>query len=531
MLPFMRRLGFGLAVAFGALLLTSLGCGEGGRRGPKRASSAAAGQPAATPERDAWWATQTLRASGKERVLAPRELRRLLAQGRTYGFDRDAAWWKEKSRWAYARVLELDETDVEANAGVGRRTLQSIEGFAATWEAMQNTRVDHPEITAMFEQYGGWVEAGDPIFLTDDEYSIATARLTAARQHIARLAEDPEYEAVQIGVQRARAMFQTDFPFVHKKFGPFLVFYSASDLERIEGEESASETARIEARREAYRREMETWRGVYEGLLADLQKLYPEISKARPIGSRTLFVQWVFADAETYLDFANARGARESQSPYRRGYFDKRSGWTFSSAQSLGESINADGGGAANDDPADPADPADTPSVADRAKADLAQFLESQAYLAAAQILRSWAHDPKNPLDNRLDYSRAYWLKEGWPSFMAARQVKSSQLGKRAIEHRPTVQNIVERRSRVQSVRQLADAQGERVGLDEAGFSELAYTLVQFLHTKERAPQFRKYLRGLVDGKQRGITWFETVFEVKDAAAWMRLDGAVYATR
>ena len=61
----------------------------------------------------------TKRPSGREKVLSPRELRALLAAGRTYGYQRDSAWWNQRAEWAYARILSVDPEDIEANAGMG----------------------------------------------------------------------------------------------------------------------------------------------------------------------------------------------------------------------------------------------------------------------------------------------------------------------------------------------------------------------------------------------------------------------------
>ncbi|MHC4731401.1 MAG: hypothetical protein ACYS6Z_12550, partial [Planctomycetota bacterium] len=228
------------------------------------AAPAPGGAPAV--DRDTWWNRATLRPSGKERILAPRELRALLAEARWRGFDADAAWYGQRSRWAYKRILSVDHEDLEANAGTGRRTLQSIEGFSALW-------------TRLLDRYGAWVVEEEPIFLERDEFEVEKARLREAAKHLERMGSDPEYAAVQRALRHVKHSFHGDYPFLYIKTGPFLVFYTARDLQRDPEAEEAGETERVTTRKEYYRRRLQQWIGVYGELLKDIRKLYPQVWK------------------------------------------------------------------------------------------------------------------------------------------------------------------------------------------------------------------------------------------------------------
>ena len=144
--------------------------------GPREAPA-----PAPAPvDRDTWWNQATLKPSGRERILAPRELRALIAEGKRRGFDQDAAWWGRRSAWSFERILTVDPDDVAANAATGRATLQSIRGFGPLWTAMLETRTPSDGITELLDRYNGWVLDEKPIFLTREEFLIEKARLREA---------------------------------------------------------------------------------------------------------------------------------------------------------------------------------------------------------------------------------------------------------------------------------------------------------------------------------------------------------------
>jgi len=464
-------------------------------------------QAAIPPGRDTWWKQATTGPGGAERVLAPRELRALLVEGRTAGFEADPAWWSERAKWAYERILQVDHDDLEANAGSGRRTLQSMEGFADLWRRMQEAPPDD-EILELLDQYDPWVQEGRPIFLAPDEYAVLRARLTDVAKRIQRFVSDPAFAAVQSLLRRVKHSVLADYPYVQAQFGPFVVFYTAPDLAPID---EPGDAQRLAARKTYYLKRLAAWRPVYEGLLADLAKLYPGLWKDHAPGPGRVFPEWVFAEAEEYADFVERRGKQEAQAPYRKGFFDGATGWAYlldvAREETQGKS-------------ASPAGPT-------------GETRECAAYLAAVQLLRVWGRNPKNPIGNRLDTSEAYWLKEGWPAYLAARRVEVPLVGRILSKELklPALQDVVGRRSRLQQ-RPFLLLQGEAgsapVDAPDGGYTDLAWLLVRALNTPRRRPAFIRFLRSQIESDRRGVGWFEECFGVRGPKGWKALQAEVY---
>ncbi len=485
-----------------ALPLLLLGaCSEDRGAGP----SAIPGPPASRPDRDPWWNAATGAGSSAEKVLAPRELRRLLEEGRRFGFDADAEWWGRRAAWAAERILELDPEDLEANALAGRRTLRDIEGFEATWRRIVETRAPTPEMIELLDRYGPWVEEGRPVFLTREEFEVERARLGEAAAHLDRLEGDPSYAAEQRALLRAKASIHADYPFVHVRVGPFLVFYAARDLARDPEADPAEEEARLAGRREVHHRRLADWTGIYADLVEDLRTLFPETFRAHPLDASELLPQWVFSDRESYADLVQRLHRDEAEPPYRLGFLHEATGWAYL------------------------AEPADATAM------DL--FRETAAYLGALQILRRFGQDPKDPTINHWIRSEDYWLKEGLPAYLASRRVKAPIEGQalRGPWQMPRLDAVVNRRGRLGRWEHLsfrADVEGDLPAdliLPDGGYTDLAWLLVRHLE-RERRPQLERFLRAQIEGTGKGILFFEECFEVKGSEAWRALQRATYAS-
>jgi len=479
------------------------------------------------PDRDHWFKVATTRPSGAERVLAPREMRALLREGERYGFADDPSWWKPKTDWVYDRILELDPDDAEANAGKGYKTLQSYPGFKALWVAMLETRVTTPDIDHLIEIYDHRVSAGQPIFLRNDAHAIETARLGRAKEHLDKLRADPEYEALQVALARVRGSSLNDYPFVHLAAGPYLIFYCARDLQTIEGEDEAAESARVEARREVYKRRLKKLAPLYTGLVNDVRTNYPAIWKLHKSRRARIHYQWIFAERDWYQEYLERINKEQPESEYRTGFFDRSTGWAY-----LHEPPEPDKPGPDTGNHGD-ATQLETP--------DREQWLqETAAYLAARQLLYFWGKDPDAPR-NRLDRSRAYWLKEGWPSHMASLRVKQPLVGRivgRAKGNNmvfPPLSRVVERESRLEL--QLYREPRHEFGEDEEdrpqlmvrrSFTDLSCLLVRYLGAEGRRATFEAYLLAQVSGVKPGLSDFEKSFSIGGEAGWARLQRSVY---
>ena len=491
--------------ATAVLLLLFAACADDAA-GPRTPSSPAPQRP----DRDRWWTGATERGSGKERLLAPRELRALLAEGRAWGFDGDAMWWGPRSVWAYERILVLDPDDVEANEGVGRTTLQSLPGFEELWPRLEEARVADEAVTELLDRFGPDVRDGRPIFLFRDEVEPVKARMREAAAHLDRLASDPSYAAEQRVLAFVRSSHHGDYPYLHVRRGPFLVFYAARDLQTIPGEDEESERKRVADRRDTYLRRLDQWLGVYEELLADVAQLYPDFAKRHPVAPDAVFPQWIFQERAWYADVRDRLRTEAEEPPYRRGFHHRRSGWAY-----LVEPTEA---GDAPDDPAG--------------------LKETAAYLAATQLLWHWGHDPEDPLLNRMERSEDVWFKEGWPSFLAARRLKDPAVGRGLRLARDDrwrfaeLIRVVERRNRERAEAFLYYEDPENpMRLPDGGYTDLAWLLVRVLHGDEHKAGFVRFLSGQVDGTGRGIDFFEECFGIRGGAGWRDLERAVYGAR
>ncbi|MHC4939699.1 MAG: hypothetical protein ACYTHK_12070 [Planctomycetota bacterium] len=475
------------------------------------------------PDRDEWWTAATKTTLGKERLLAPRELRGLLSEGRSRGYDTDGEWWAPKSKWAYARILKLDPDDVEANASVGRKTLQSLPGFESLWKRIAEAKVYNTAIEELLEQYQPWIEEGRPIFLDPGEVEIAVAKMRRASEHLDRMENDDEYAALQVSLERIPSQLR-DYPSVHARAGPFLIFFAARDLSRIEGESEEAEDARIGALRDKYKQELDERCKVLTELLEDIRKLYPDLASRYPIAKDDFFFLWIFGDPEWYAEFTELIRAERPESRYRCGFFDKRGGWGFLFLPRKPEVIESSG-----DEPVEIPDPE-------------VQLRETMAYVAGQQMLRHWGRDPADPFRNRLDRSRAYWLKEGWPSYLAARRVEKPMVGPALEEgwrfgrEPPPLRRIIERESRIElrRYREPEPPQGGDEPIHNLGirqhFTDLAWLVNSYLNEPKTRKQFEAYLLAQIEATAKGdADGFAAAFGLKSEAAWLDLEYAIYA--
>jgi hypothetical protein len=501
------------------IALFLLACGE--------SETAPKSQPAesAAVDRDEWWTGATKTTLGKQRLLAPRELRGLLFFGRSHGFDADQEWWGPKSKWAYANILKLDPDDVEANASVGRKTLQSVAGFDSLWKRMAEARVYNDAIEELLEQYQPWIAEGRPVFLDAGEIEIVVAKMRRASEHLDRMDNDTEYAALQLSLERIPSQLR-DYPSVQARAGPFLVFFAARDLSRIEGESEQAEDERLQALREQYQKQLDERCKVLTELLTDIGKLYPDLASRYPLAKDDFFFLWIFGDPEWYSEFSEAIRVSRPESRYRCGFFDKKGGWSFLYLPRKAEVAEATG-----DEEAVPPDIVEPE----------AQLRESMAYLAAQQLLRHWGRDPVDPFRNRLDRSRAYWLHEGWPTFMAARRVAKPMVGPALEEgwrfgrEPPPLRRIVERESRLDlfRYREPEPEQGAEQPIFNLGirqhFTDLAWLMVGHLNQPKTRKQLEAYLLSQTEATAKGdADGFAAAFGLKNEAAWQDLEYAIY---
>jgi len=472
-----------------------------------------------------WWTEATRLPSGRERILAPRELRELLAQGAAWGFDSNEEWWGECRHWVFERVLRVDPTDVAANEALGRRTLRGlIPDFDALWEHIQMARVRSEAGEALLDRYDDALLDGHPIFLVRAEAEEALALLRAARSHLERLDSDPRYRAEQLALGRVRNSVLGDYPFVHRFVGPFLICFTARDLQRIPGEDPDAEDARLATARALYARRLDERAPTLQGLLDDVRTTYPELLERRPIGEDAVFVQWTFGDRAMYGDFTvRAQIEDPPVGAYRCGFLHVPSGFAYLYEPSLGDAAS--------------------PEEERAAEASAERTLrETSAYLGAQQLLHYWAVDPDDAMVDQLERSRAYWLKVGWPAWMASRRVENSPVGtllnivRAAAPHddptagMPRLEDVVARRGRLEHGAVLMPEGFERAPIEGGdGFTDLAWALVAHLNSEKYHAPFVRYLISQLSGERRDVAWFEECFGIKDAGDWRSLQRAVYA--
>jgi len=506
-------------------LLFFVACG-GGEDASDSSGEGAASTSSAPTDRDAWWKGATRRPSGAERVLAPRELRAVLANGRRHGFDGDAAWWEPNAKWAYARILALDSDDVEANSAMGRKTLQSIPGFAELWKRIGNARVYNPAMEELLDQYAMWIAEERPVFLTEDEYQIVLSKFRIARAHLDRMEKDPEYAALQIALERVPSQLR-DYPSVRARAGPFLLFLAAPDLRRIEGESEESENERLATLRERYTVQLAEHAKVLDALLSDIRELYPDLAQRHPIRPDAFFFVWIFTDPGWYRDFVSSIARARPESKYRSGFFNRKDMWSYVYVPRPAETVKPKDGEEPADDQPDPT----------------TQLRETLAYVGAQQLLRHWARDPADRFSNRLDKSRAYWLKEGWPTFLAARRVKKPSVGPalddgwRFGRAFPELRDIVQRESRLELFRFQEAAPEVEEGAPEPvsnfglirHFTDLSWLFVRHLNGDARRKAFEQFLLSQIEATSRGdADALAEALGLENEGDWVALEGAVY---
>ncbi|MCZ6574653.1 MAG: hypothetical protein ACE10D_12035 [Planctomycetota bacterium] len=482
----------------GCLLLSLCTCSEDT---PDPASA-----PAKKPlDPAAWWKLATSLPSGEERILSPREMRDLLAEGDRLGHNMDPEWWKERRRWVFSRILELDAEDVQANEGMGMRTLRSYPGFTELWERMNTTTVSNERLDSLIDRFQPRMSEGLPIFLSDDEYTLTAADLKQVEAHLARLANDPRYAEIQKTLSRVRAdPALSGFPFVYLEAGSFLLFYSGRDLTRIEREDPEEEEARVAARRGVYERTLKERAALYSELLDDLRKLYPTLLEEHPVEGQVL-CQWTFSDAAYYKSYMDLIDERTILRRRARGHLDPTRGWAL-----------------LYDDPEGNED----------------AVRETAAYLAAQQLLLRWSRDPKAGNRTAYDRSHALWLLEGWPSYIAARRVKNPEIGRRVLtEFRkgarlPKVRRIVEQRNWYDLNKEPAgveegDDEVPPVAIRTWSFPDLSWSLVEALHEPKYRASTARLLRQVVGGERGDASQFEENFRIKIESDWDALNLAL----
>lgn len=522
-------------IGIAAIGIVATGCGDGSGSAPL--TGGPAGDTTSTgrsTNRDEWWTAATKAPNGRERLLAPRELRTLLADGRARQYDADQKWWTERRKWAHERVLALDPDDVEANAAVGRRTVQSLPGWTALWTRMLTAKVYNAAIEELLEQYQPFMDDDRPYFLSSGEVEEVTAQMRKASAHLDRMENDTEYAALQLSLERIPSQLRT-FPSIHTRVGPFLVFYAARDLQRIDGEPEDAEDERLRALRLKYETELAEFASVLPELQKDIATLYPELSKRYPIRKDEFFFLWIFGDPELYVEFKSALRLKNPENPYRSGFFNAKDRWGYLFRPRAPEPGEA---GEEREPAGDPNEVAVVREIPDPKE----QLKESIAYVAAQQLLRHWGKDPKNPFFNRLDRSRAYWIKEGWPCYLASRRVKKTLVGPALVEgwrfglEAPPLHRIIERESRLE-MRRYQEPDPPRDGGDPIlnlgvvrYFSDLAWLTVQQMTEGPRRAEFEKYLLAQIEATAPGTSvGFAAAFGIRTDSDWMKLEDMIYA--
>ena len=253
-----------------------------------------------------------------------------------------------------------------------------------------------------------------------------------------------------------------------------------------------------------------------------MAKLYPNLWEKYAPGPRQIHYQWIFSSREWYVDYLERLHKERPESRYRCGFYDAATGWSYLFVPEQEEA--ADEG-------------AEKPPAPDEV------LRESVSYLAVLQMLHYWARDPADPTRDRLDRSRAYWLKEGWPSFLAARRMKDSRIGRRLAEAKrfgwklPHLMRVLERESRLELLRYREPVEEYDEVLDESvrliqvrqSFTDLAWLLVRHLHSDESRSAFERYLISQIEATGKGIDWLGECLGIEGDPGWEALERAVYA--
>ncbi len=415
--------------------------------------------------------------------------------------------------------------------------MQSAEGFAGLWSRMLGCRAPNSEIDSLIEQYDPFVQDGSPHFVGSGEWEVITSRLQSVREYLDHLDRDHQYAVQQIALSQVkRHPLLNRYPFVHITAGPFLIFFSARDLQTIEGEDSGAEADRVASRREYYVKRLERIRDLYEGVLQAMRRRFPELPDLHARTDQALFKQWIFGDVDAYRDFAEVLRKENAARPYRSGFFNRKDGWAFLfelPAQPAGmpalpvrDPDEVDATGRA---------PKFNPGSIRRGSHPLE---ETAAYLATLQILDAWGLDKKDRTINHMQNSRALWLREGLAADLAASLVKEPAIGQLLKEAHTFKLDLP-----LRAVQKLAECgtwfnlhlYQEPVDLDDqrrarrlrfrGSYSDLAWLFVDTVRREPYRAAFVRFLRDQATGASRGgVGDFEKAFKIENEAGWAELE-------
>jgi len=193
-----------------------------------------------------WWAG----VQPKIATASADDLRAMLKEAQSKGYDANPAFWMAKADSLYAALAKKDVNDPAANTHMGRVSLQSYPGFKSVWEGFDQHLTRMPEKYARFyEKYGPQIEEGKDVWFSKEDFSSAGSLLDSFQEWRKKAESDPSPELIQKGLSRVDSFAKGfgAFPVVEL---PYIVFLASRELAKTG--DAAADKERIAAKQQSF---------------------------------------------------------------------------------------------------------------------------------------------------------------------------------------------------------------------------------------------------------------------------------------
>jgi hypothetical protein len=341
------------------------GGGSGGGSGPSAAQS--------------WWTS----TEGQLATMGADQIRAAIADGKSKGFDDNAAFWDSKLEVLYKALLSKAPNDDAANRYFGRVALQSSAGFAELWAGMEKHQANLPdEYVRFYEKHLGRVDAKKTVWMTASEFEQAETVLAAFKAWKKEAEADPTPQLVNKGLMRAEALTK-GFGAVPAAELPIIVFLASKELDK-----SAEKSVR-EAKEADYASRVDR----VKKRLRSFKKAWSE-QIAKPLGLPAL----------------------SNEQPFFVYCFDDKTKFSTVGAAGRGMALDVGSDLLFFYRPADPMAFGYIPSTPDEDK----HFTSDLGHILVHQLQKAYSKDPKDKWGQPFKEWNGVWLMEGLAEYVGA---------------------------------------------------------------------------------------------------------------
>jgi hypothetical protein len=222
-----------VVVAIIVAVVMSTGGGKGGGKETKESAA------------KVWWQN----SQSKIPTASANELRALLKEAQTKGYDANPAFWTAKADVLYTALAKKAPSDPEANKHMGRKSLKQYPGFTDLWVGLDKHQSRMPDkYVRFYEENLENVEKGKEIWLSESKYEKAEVLLDSFKAWKKKAEADPSPAQIERGLARVQALTK-GFGAVPVVERPAIVFLGSRELAKTG--DAAADAARVKAKTEA----------------------------------------------------------------------------------------------------------------------------------------------------------------------------------------------------------------------------------------------------------------------------------------